>query len=76
MVGIQDGVQRSLALTDIDDRNRAQLKFGFKYFLELNGRIVIPDGFVPIQVVLKIIPQGKGAKKSTEKIFNWSDVIS
>jgi len=75
MVGIQDGVQKSLVLSDVDDQNRAQLKFRFKYFLELNGNIVMPDGFVPLQIVLKIVPQGKGAK-STEKIFNWSDVIS
>ncbi len=75
MIGIQEGAQKSLALNDVDDRKRAQLKFRFKYFQELNGDIIMPEGFVPIQVVLKIIPQGKGAK-SSEKTFNWSDVIS
>ncbi len=73
--GIQDGVQRRLGLNELGDPGRAQLKFRFRYFQELNGDIVLPEGFVPIQVILNIIPQGKGAKPS-EKTFNWSDVIS
>ncbi|HFD92507.1 MAG TPA: hypothetical protein ENJ22_04395 [Gammaproteobacteria bacterium] len=75
LVGIQDGAQKSLLLKELGDPRRTQLKFRFKYFQELNGDIVLPEGFVPIQVVLNIVPQGKGAKPS-EKTFNWSDVIS
>lgn len=75
LVGIQEGVQKSLILSELGDQKRTQMKFRFKYFQELNGDIVLPEGFVPIQVVLNIVPQGKGAK-SSEKTFNWSDAIS
>ena len=73
--GVLEGRKRQYALKEVDSRHRPHIKFRFKYFQELKGDMELPAGFVPLRVVLKTIPQGKGAK-ATEKTFNWAEVIS
>lgn len=73
--GVLEGRKKQFTLQEIDNRQQPYMKFRFKYFQELNGDMELPEGFVPLRVVLKTMPQGKGAKV-TEKTFNWAEVIS
>lgn len=75
VTGVLDGREASFDLKEIDSRQRPYMKFRFKYFQELKGDMELPEGFVPLQVILKTIPRGKGAT-ATERAFNWAEVIS
>ncbi|MFQ5488074.1 MAG: DUF6776 family protein [Gammaproteobacteria bacterium] len=75
VLGVLEGRKKQFSLKELDTRQQPYMKFRFKYFQELNGDMELPEGFVPLRVILKTIPQGKGAR-STEKTFNWAEVIS
>ena len=75
VTGVLEGQQASFELKEIDSRRRPYMKFRFKYFQELKGDMELPEDFVPLRVILKTIPKGKGAK-AAERAFNWAEVIS
>jgi len=75
VVGVQDGKKKQLHLSLLAPRNSQRIKFRFKYFQELQGDFELPEGFLPLRIILKSIPQGKKAV-SAEKTYNWSDVIA
>ena len=48
------------------------LEFSFKYFQQLAGLIMLPEGFKPASVRLKVTPEGSGP---IEREFMWKDVV-
>lgn len=48
------------------------LEFSFKYFQQLSGLIMLPEGFKPASVRLKVLPEGSGP---IEREFMWKDVV-
>jgi len=73
--GVHNGVEKSLSQKDFVQQESDDMKFRFKYFQELQGVIVLPEGFVPLRITLNIIPVDK-SHKSIEQTFDWSDVIT
>ena len=73
--GVYDGVEKQLVEEEFVRQDKDDMKFRFKYFQELQGEIVFPDGFVPLKITLNIIPQDK-SHKPIETTFNWSEVIT
>lgn len=73
--GIQEGIERQLTQGDFVKQAPDDTKFRFKYFQELQGEIVLPEGFVPLKINLSIIPQDDSLKP-VEKIFNWTEVMT
>jgi hypothetical protein len=69
--GIMVGEQGELALAGVTNPPVKQLKFRFRYFQELAGKITLPDGFEPQKVVLSIQPKGKGKLPAIEQTFDW-----
>lgn len=49
------------------------LDFSFKYFQQLNGLLMLPEGFKPASVRLRVQPEGGG---TVEREFAWKDVQS
>jgi cell division protein FtsB len=49
------------------------LEFSFKYFQQLAGVIMRPEGFKPASVHLRVLPEGSGA---VERELMWKDVVS
>ncbi len=49
------------------------LDFSFKYFQQLAGLIMLPDGFKPTSVRLRVLPEGSGP---VEREFMWKDVVN
>jgi hypothetical protein len=70
--GIRDGEPLTLGLRDLavaDDRN-SRLKFSFRYFQNLQANLVLPEGFAPARVRVKLMLNGDSAKP-VEKSFDW-----
>lgn len=73
--GVLNGIEKSLSHNDFVQQGPDDMKFRFKHFQELQGVIVLPEGFVPIRITLNIIPVDK-SHKPIEQTFSWSDVIT
>lgn len=67
--GLQDGGKKVLEHDAVFD-NEASTRFSFRYFQELKGRLVLPDGFEPQQLQVHIIPNLRQLK-NTEHSFDW-----
>ena len=68
--GVEDDKKRVLLLPALTTGNKA-LKFKFRYFQEFSGQIIIPEGFVPERVIIKVLPSGKGRPSDVEKTMEW-----
>lgn len=48
----------------------AETRFRFRYFQELTGRLALPEGVEPDQIVIEAVPTGRNAGK-VERNFIW-----
>ncbi|AFU99070.1 DUF6776 family protein [Simiduia agarivorans] len=71
IVGRQNDLPMSLALKDVSATVDAMdIRLGFKYFQNIEGEMVLPQGFEPIRI--EISARVRGAKPATvEKKFGW-----
>jgi hypothetical protein len=71
--GIRDGQELTLGLADLAGQadGDSRLAFSFRYFQNLQADLVLPEGFAPARVTVKLTPNGKSAKP-LEKSFNWA----
>ncbi len=67
--GIQNGVPRELSLQEAGSV-KSDLAFRFKYFQNLEGDLLLPEGFIPARVTVFIDAQGRKQKR-LEKVFDW-----
>ena len=74
--GLQAGQQQQLSLSQLSGgKLDDDITMRFKYFQNIEGDIVLPDGFVPSSVVVDLIPTGKGRTR-IKKNFEWADITS
>ncbi|MGD8593845.1 MAG: hypothetical protein PVF82_13475 [Gammaproteobacteria bacterium] len=74
--GLQAGQQKQLTLSQVSGgKLEDDLTMNFKYFQNIEGDIVLPDGFVPSSVIVDLIPTGKGRTR-IKKNFEWADITS
>jgi hypothetical protein len=70
--GSRSGEPVTMSLADLvsggDGENR--IEYSFRYFQNLQTDLVLPEGFAPVRVVVRLKPKGKGAKV-VEKEFDW-----
>ena len=71
--GSMVGEQGELALAGVTNPSVNQLKFRFRYFQDLGGKITLPEGFEAEQVILSITPGGKGKLPPVEQTFDWPE---
>ena len=69
--GLMVGERGVLALAGVTNPSVKQLKFRFRYFQELAGKITLPDGFEAQKVILSIQPEGKDKPPVVEQAFDW-----
>lgn len=67
--GVQNGKPRTMNLTEVSIEKKKEFPFKFKYFQNFEGDLIIPDGFVPSRVNVKVTSN----RDSLEKTFSWSD---
>ncbi|MBX2807415.1 MAG: hypothetical protein KTR20_02200 [Cellvibrionaceae bacterium] len=71
LVGVQAGNPVRLSLKDVSDKVSAdRIRLRFKYFQRIQGKMRLPEGFVPQHIALKVVVQ---SPKSVviEKKFGW-----
>jgi len=72
--GVRDGKPLTLGLAELGvvaEQRNALADFSFRYFQNLEADLVIPEGFSPERVIVKLMPKGKKAKR-VEKTFAWT----
>ncbi|KLI99420.1 DUF6776 family protein [Luteimonas sp. FCS-9] len=71
--GTRDGRLETLAWSDLRQRaDAAGVPYSFKYFQQVEGDVVLPPGFQPLRVTVRLAPAGRGA--AVERAFSWADV--
>jgi len=71
LAGRQAGQQRRLALREISsEQDEDNIRLRFKYFQNVEGELVVPDGFVPERIEISAIAEAPVAKR-VDQTFEW-----
>ena len=69
--GTQAGKLTKLSWADLRQQKEAPgIDYSFKYFEEIEGDLVLPQGFKPLRVTVRLSPQGGAI---VEQSFPWAD---
>jgi hypothetical protein len=63
-------LEEVLPLTELAETEDYPLPFRFRYFQNLAGTMILPDGFRPRAVVVTVTPKGRAADRA-ERRFDW-----
>jgi len=75
IIGVQNEAQEVLPLRDISEVEDLGIKFRFRYFQDITGELVLPEGFEPER--LQVVAQSKGKRASRlEQSFVWGNLIT
>ena len=71
--GVRGSKPLTLGLGDLlsGGGRKTRLDFSFRYFQNLEAELVLPEGFAPARVHVKLMPKGKYSE-SVEKSFDWA----
>jgi len=73
--GIQGDVARTIDIRELTLSESLSLSFKFGSFERIEGRIVLPEGFVVHRVIVRARPEGKRRTLAIERIFDWSEAM-
>ena len=74
LVGRRDEQPERIALRDVsDDIEETDIKLRFRYFQEVKGQLVIPEGFEPQEIQVMAKRDGSGSAK-VERTFDWDEL--
>ena len=72
--GTQGGKLHRLGWSDLRQQaNAGGVAYSFKYFQQVEGDFVLPPGFAPLRVAVRLEPQGGAA---VEQSFAWADATA
>ncbi len=75
LIGMQGDKKKIIPLRDISEQKELGIKFKFKYFQDLSGELILPEGLVPESI--QVVAQSKGKKASRlEQSFEWQTLIN
>lgn len=74
IIGMRDDEKEVIALRDLSqDIEDLGVKFRFRYFQDVEGELLLPESFEPLEV--QVVAQAKGRKSSqAERTFNWNEL--
>jgi cell division protein FtsB len=72
--GLQDGVAKVLNISDVVLNKAIDLSFNFKNFKRIEGNMMIPDGFTPHRVIVRLQPKDTKLSK-IKRVFDWSEML-
>lgn len=74
IIGMRDDEKEVIALRDLSqDIEDLGVKFRFRYFQDVEGKLTLPDDFEPLDV--QVVAQAEGRKSAqAERTFNWYDL--
>ena len=71
--GTQDGKLKRLGWSDLRQQENAPgREYSFKYFQQIEGEFLLPEGFTPLRVNVRLAPGGGAA---VERAFSWADAL-
>lgn len=70
IIGTADGAPARLALTDVGDHPETGIAYDFRYFQEVGGDILLPQGFTPNRVEVELVPRNARDGR-VEQVFDW-----
>ena len=73
--GLLNGESKKLDIAQLMGKSKRDLNLRFKYFQTIEGDVVLPEGFVPSQVLVDLKPVGRGQSEISQT-YNWMDVQS
>ena len=73
--GTKLGKKQVVALTSISDEAKKPMKFGFKYFQNFKGTLILPEDFVAEAMRVKLKPKSKTLEPVDER-FPWADLTA
>ncbi len=68
--GLRGGKQGELTLADVSANSVKALDYRFRYFENFEGRLVLPEGFVPQQISVRVLPHGR-ERGAIEETYDW-----
>jgi hypothetical protein len=68
--GVQNNETKTLDLSALSENSVKELSYRFKYFQNLEGDLVLPNGFRPIRATAQILPSGR-QQDMIEKTIDW-----
>lgn len=71
--GILDNRPVNLRWAQISDGEAPEPAFRFKYFQQLEGYLVLPDGFDPVRISLTL--ESKSQRKPVVRTFDWASLL-
>lgn len=74
IIGMRGEEKEVIALRDLSqDIEDLGVKFRFRYFQDVEGKLALPSGFEPLEV--QVVAQAEGRKSAqAERTFNWNDL--
>ena len=73
--GASEGQPVTLKLAEVSNDTKKPMKFGFKYFQNFEGAMILPEAFRPDFVRVQVKPS-KGKIKAIDEQFAWSDLTA
>ncbi|MCU7796223.1 MAG: hypothetical protein KZQ75_03735 [Candidatus Thiodiazotropha sp. (ex Myrtea spinifera)] len=71
--GLQDGRTKLLSLNQVSPDDVESIKMRFRFFQNVEGKLLIPEGFEPATINIEVKPSGKKLAPVKET-FNWSPI--
>lgn len=72
--GTRGGKLQRLAWSDLRQESNAEgNEYSFKYFQQVEGELVLPAGFQPLRIKVRLVPKGGSA---VEQSFTWAEATS
>lgn len=73
--GVLGGKLTTLPWSELaSNQDSGGVQFSFKYFQQLNGSLMLPEGFTPNRI--RVDAEGGGESGHTEREFAWSEALS
>jgi hypothetical protein len=73
--GLLNGESKKLDVSQLMGKTKQKLDLRFKYFQTIEGDVVLPEGFIPSQVLVDLRPVGRG-QSAISQTYDWVDVQS
>ena len=70
VVGMLDGNKKNYQLSEVSESKLSQIKFRFRYFQKIAGDVILPDGFIPEQMIVVVLPSDQKVR-GLDKTFEW-----
>tara|TARA_B100001964_G_scaffold223176_1_gene268821 strand:- start:735 stop:1472 length:738 start_codon:yes stop_codon:yes gene_type:complete len=68
--GSEGSSEKKLALSEMSEEKLARIRFRFRYFQNVDGELLVPDGFEPREVMIIAKSSGRNGQR-LEKKFAW-----